>query len=458
MCCRKLKIAVTHCTSPIRFPRRLVSPCSERCLSASINCAYTCTVTRANYLCFLMDQPPGHDGSTAQQLDFVHPAVLLLPEPLESEFWQSASAARLLKAFDLICLCNNIFTYSMLLRTFGFGSSSGMSWHHLLPVATYFILAILQLLVLLLAPHLHQRHRFRLTIINRLMRLATLTFAAVNSSPSVMARMTTRVNSASRSNTSQLMQLMRPIVGPPLVYLNHSGYVLPFAWVLPFQLYTLAACSFIIASSVCVLWQSEAYASMAEQACATLKAGMFYGSMLLGGSTATRLPPAAPAAEGSGSGNAGAGAGSAGSAVAPAGGQGGCQGAEAVLLLHVFAYVLLLVVLPLLVVYFVELSLKTNYLRQKQRQQQQEDAPRAQLAWQQHRQLSLLVDSAWVRLLVSFACVMGAFYACNAAVTLLSPLSCSGGGRLVSWQLHAAAAAFRGSSDTGSRRAASTEL
>jgi hypothetical protein len=63
---------------------------------------------------------------------------------------------RLLKAFDLINLCNNIFTYSMLLRTFGFGSSSGMSWHHLLPVATYFILAILQLLVLLLAPNLHQ--------------------------------------------------------------------------------------------------------------------------------------------------------------------------------------------------------------------------------------------------------------------------------------------------------------
>jgi uncharacterized membrane protein len=68
----------------------------------------------------------------------------------------AAFHARLLKAFDFICLCHNIFTYSMLLRTFGLGSSSGMSWHHLLPVATYFILAILQLLVLLLAPNLHQ--------------------------------------------------------------------------------------------------------------------------------------------------------------------------------------------------------------------------------------------------------------------------------------------------------------
>ncbi|WIA09637.1 hypothetical protein OEZ85_009025 [Tetradesmus obliquus] len=197
------------------------------------------------------DPEPRPDGASraVQQLGFLHPAVLLMPEPLESEFWHSTSAIRLLKAFDLICLCNNIFTYSMLLRTFGFGSSSGMSWHHLLPVATYFILAILQLLVLLLAPNLHQRHRLHVTIANRLLRLATLTFAAVNTSSSVMARMTTRVNSTSRSNTSQLMQLMRPIVGPPLVYLNHSGYVLPFAWVLPFQLYTLAACAFIIASS-----------------------------------------------------------------------------------------------------------------------------------------------------------------------------------------------------------------
>jgi hypothetical protein len=33
-------------------------------------------------------------SSAAQQLDFVHPAVLLLPEPLESEFWQSTSAIR----------------------------------------------------------------------------------------------------------------------------------------------------------------------------------------------------------------------------------------------------------------------------------------------------------------------------------------------------------------------------
>jgi ABC-type multidrug transport system fused ATPase/permease subunit len=275
-------------------------------------------------------------------------------------------------------------------------------------------------------PQHQQRNRFRVTIANRLLRLATLTFAAVNSSPSVMARMTTRVNSANRSNTSQLMQLMRPIVGPPLVYLNHSGYVLPFAWVLPFQLYTLAACSFIIASSVCVLSQSEEYALMATRACRTLKTGMFYGSMLLGGPVTTRLPAAAT--------QAGGGQGIDGSAthsvvVELAGWRGGCYGAEAVLLLHVFAYVVILVVLPLLVVYFVELSLKTNYLRQKERRQQQHEASAAeQLALPeqllQQLQFSPMVDSTWVRVLVSYVCVVGAFHACNAAVTLLPPLSC----------------------------------
>jgi hypothetical protein len=34
------------------------------------------------------------DSSTARQLEIVHPAVLLLPQPLESEFWQSTSAIR----------------------------------------------------------------------------------------------------------------------------------------------------------------------------------------------------------------------------------------------------------------------------------------------------------------------------------------------------------------------------
>jgi heme exporter protein D len=128
-----------------------------------------------------------------------------------------------------------------------------------------------------------------------------------------------------------------------------------------------------------------------------------------------------------------------------------------VLLLHVFAYVVLLVVLPLLVVYFVELSMKTNYLRQKQRrQQQQQEGSDAQRGLVQQLQFSPMVDSAWVRIVVSYACVVGAFYACSTVVTLLSPVTCSSSdGSLVFGR---AAASFSGSSATSNTASISTEL
>jgi hypothetical protein len=85
---------------------------------------------------------------------------------------------------------------------------------------------------------------------------------------------------------------------------------------------------------------------------------------------------------------------------------------QLLLLLHAFAYDVLLVVLPLLVLYFVELLLKTNFLRQKQRRQQQQlqEGSDTQLNWVQRLQFSPMVDSTWVRVVVSYACVVGAFY------------------------------------------------
>jgi hypothetical protein len=225
----------------------------------------------------------------------------------------------------------------------------------------------------------------------------------------------------------------------------------------------------MIASSVCVLSQSEAYAAMATQSCRTLKSGMFYGSMLLGGPASTRLPAAAAAPAAAAGPDAAANSGSSGgcagnssvcSDAVKTSWQGDCQGAEAVLLLHAFAYVVLLVVLPLLVLYFVELSLKTNFLRQKQRRQQQQlqEGSDVQLSWVHRLQFSPMVDSTWVRVVVSYACVVGAFYACNAVVTLLLPVSCSGDGRLVFGQLRRVAALSGGISGISSSASASTEL
>jgi hypothetical protein len=68
---------------------------------------------------------------------------------------------RLLKAFDLICLCNAVFTSFMLIRTFGTGANSGMSWHYQLPMILYGIMNVTQLGLLLLKPDLHQTYRFQ---------------------------------------------------------------------------------------------------------------------------------------------------------------------------------------------------------------------------------------------------------------------------------------------------------
>lgn len=62
---------------------------------------------------------------------------------------------------DLFCLSNAVFTSLMLIRTFGTGSQSGMSWHYQLPMVLYAFMNVTQLGVLLLAPQLFQQRRFQ---------------------------------------------------------------------------------------------------------------------------------------------------------------------------------------------------------------------------------------------------------------------------------------------------------
>lgn len=68
---------------------------------------------------------------------------------------------RLLKAFDLICLTNALFTSYMLIRTFGIGAESGFSWHYQLPMLLYGCMNVTQMTVLLLKPDVHQAYRFQ---------------------------------------------------------------------------------------------------------------------------------------------------------------------------------------------------------------------------------------------------------------------------------------------------------
>lgn len=61
----------------------------------------------------------------------------------------------------MICLTNAVFTSLMLIRTFGTGNSSGMSWHYQLPMILYACMNVTQLSLLLLKPNLHQAYRFQ---------------------------------------------------------------------------------------------------------------------------------------------------------------------------------------------------------------------------------------------------------------------------------------------------------
>lgn len=80
----------------------------------------------------------------------------LLSGPFPARFFY-----RLLKAFDLICLTNAVFTSFMLIRTFGTGANSGMSWHYQLPMLLYGVMNVTQLSLLLLKPNMHQAYRFQ---------------------------------------------------------------------------------------------------------------------------------------------------------------------------------------------------------------------------------------------------------------------------------------------------------
>lgn len=157
----------------------------------------------------------------------------------------------------------------------------------------------------------------------------------------------------------------------------------------------------MIRSTACVLAESETYIAMAAKACTMLKTVMHYGSMLLGGPAGTDPANAASV----------------------------CSGVEAILLLLLYVHVIVLGVAPLLVIYFVELRLKANFVQLK-------TGSREAAA----RLYSPLADSVSVRAVVAYACVLGAFFACHAVVMMLSPLNCTSRG-LVSRRLQPLATA-----------------
>jgi hypothetical protein len=281
----------------------------------------------------------------------------------------------------MLSTCYNITMNSMILRAFGFGKPD--QW---VPTAVLLSLAVAQLLLLMLLPAFYRRNRTKVALFNCILRLLLLTAAAVFAKPGLMDTMAMSKQHRSAANGSQhnsWLVFMRKVLGPPLVYMGHANHVLPFQWTLLMQLYMVAVCSVaVFRSSTCVLATSDSNAAMAARVCAYAKHVVFYVSRAVG-----RLPydTSLDAAD-------------------------ACKGLAAILLLLLYTHVVLLLIVPGVVMFRIELSLKSEFVRLR--------GGCVPKVWQ-------MLDSADAMLLLAYTLVVGAWCVCEAAVAWLRPVACS---------------------------------
>jgi len=235
---------------------------------------------------------------------------------------------------------------------------------------------------LLLPPELLQ-----VTLFNRLLRLVTVAEAAWDFTISDVRRVA--ATSAQRYQLQPGLSVMRFVLGTPLVFVNHANYVLPFAYVLGAQVLTLCAVCLMVRVTVCYTVQTHQPGSLLllQQLCQRLKVVMHYLGIMSG------QPPSDVAA----------------SALQE------CRGVEGLALLTLYISVLVLVVLPCLIVYFIELKLKQGFLKQ--------------------HNLTLshalpCMDSHVCKGVVVYGAVVGSWLACELLVMSLTPMKCTSEGVL----------------------------
>lgn len=178
-----------------------------------------------------------------------------------------------------------------------------------------------------------------------------------------------------------------PSSGPCILLLYSANFILPMVYVLPAQLLTLLGVTGTSRYAVCLMMDRPGYLLLSQQLCQGLKVSMHYLSMLLG-----RPPKEAAAAAAS-----------------------ECAGVDGLVLVVLFANLLLLVVVPCLVVYFVELDLKRGFIRTKNLVMQHAGP---------------IVESRLGKAVVVYGAVVGSWMACEVLVLGLSPFECSKGGQI----------------------------
>lgn len=188
-----------------------------------------------------------------------------------------------------------------------------------------------------------------------------------------------------------MLTLLRPLAAPAFITSCHCNFVLPLKWVLPMQLYTLLVCLPMMQLYVCAIARTPGMLAQSQRACVLAKRTMHGVGLLLGRPPDTSDP----------------------------GYSSQCEGLPGLLLLALYLYVLLLVVLPCLVLYLMELTAKVKFVQQSR-------APRLQLAetWP-------IMTSGLVKSTTAAAGVLGTWFLCEMLLSSLAPQSCSAAGRLV---------------------------
>lgn len=227
----------------------------------------------------------------------------------------------------------------------------------------------------------------QVTLVNRLLRVFTVFMVALSMTPHKTSHFLSIIEHKRPSQSSPWISLMRLLLGVPVFYITHANFVLPFPYVLAAQLCTLFSTCMMTRTVACAVMQQADAIQRAHQLCKRLKTVMHFSSFTPG------VPPWEVA-----------------SAAARE-----CQGVDAVMLLSLYGNVLVLVVLPCLVVYFMELNLKVGFVRQRQLAMHH--------AWP-------CLESRLCKCVIVYASVVGSWMACEGLVLLLSPMQCSSAGLL----------------------------
>mgnify|MGYP001811073814 CR=1 FL=1 len=313
-------------------------------------------------------------------------------------------------------------------------------------------MGVLLLAMLAFRPRLHQDNRFAINLANRLVKLVTVTWAVWSlSTGSVVAQFTAQLNGGDNGGQCAAssfsgsfgcrgggsggngsgsggggfedachggfagatlstsadgvgmpdlwfvsLSIMRTLASLPGIWVSHAvNFLLPFWVMVPLQVYTLGITFNVMAPTVCALAAQPPHIVLAARhECQGLRSVMNVAVLL-------SMPISFKAGGG-----------------APDAGDGGPRD---LLLLVLFTYTMLLLIIPCTVAYFVELSWKLSYVRRQ----------RLQAGVRSDVGGIMLFDSphAWVEMLyLGYVAVCIAWLACDAAVTLLPPITCETGG------------------------------